>query len=77
MTLFSRLTFARGGKIAMGAHSEKAKNYRERRQLRSIEHDERSAADRKTLQAIAGDFEQMATEAGRKQDTRAAAKGRK
>jgi len=64
----------------MGVGSEKAENYRERaKQLRSIEHDVRSAADRKTLQAIAKDFEQMATdaEAGRKQDARADAKGRK
>jgi len=80
MLPFSRPTIARGGKIAMGGDNEKTKNYRERaKQLRSIGNDVRSAADRKTLQAIARDFEQMATDAevDRKQDARADAKGRK
>ena len=48
----------------MGADKQKAEKYRERaKQVRLIELDVRSAEDRKTLRAIATDFEQMATDA--------------
>jgi hypothetical protein len=48
----------------MGADHERAIKYRERaKQLRMIELDVRSPDDRKTLRAIAKEFEQMATEA--------------
>jgi Ribonuclease G/E len=55
-----------------------AKKYRERaKQLRSIELDVRSAADRKTLQAIARDFDRMAADAETDRKQAARAKGRK
>ena len=48
----------------MGADGAKAKKYRERaKQIRMIELDVRSAEDRKTLRAIAKDFEQLAINA--------------
>ncbi|HEV2667409.1 MAG TPA: hypothetical protein VG324_21005 [Blastocatellia bacterium] len=50
----------------------KAKRFRERaKQIRIIAFDVRSADDRKTLQAIANEFEQMATDADRKRAARA------
>jgi len=58
--------------VALGRDNEKANQYREwAKRLRSIELDVRSVADRKTLRAIAKDFEQMAGDVDHKHASRA------